>query len=216
MNILEELEKVRSVYTNKHFVYSSGKHGSGYINMDPLFVQTELGREIGRLLGDQASGDKFDTVAGPATGGIILAQWTASAFSTQDHPVATVWADKVGDGQFDFERSGFKEQIKGKKVLVVEDLLTTGGSVEKVCRLVESYGGDLVGVSVICNRGSVTADDLKVPRLEALAEVRFEAQDPENCDLCAQSVPIVEDLGHGDDFKKEHPDYQGGYQKLLA
>lgn len=215
MNIFEELERVGSVYTEKHFVYSSGKHGSGYINMDPLFVQTELGRKIGQALAKPYA-DQFDTVAGPATGGIILAQWTAAAASTADVPIATVWADKIGDGKFDFERSGFVEQIKGKRVLVVEDLLTTGGSVEKVCRLVESYGGQLVGVSVVCNRGGVTAADLGVPQLEALANISFEAQDPERCELCAQNIPIIEDIGHGDDYKDAHPEYAGGYQKLLS
>lgn len=215
MNILQELENVGSVYTGKHFVYASEKHGSGYINMDPLFTQTELGRQIGKLLVSPYEG-QFLTVAGPATGGIILASWAASAESAAGRPVATVRADKIGNMQFDFERSGFKEQIEGKKVLVVEDLLTTGVSVEKVCRRVEEYGGQIVGVSVVCNRGCVTAEDLGVPRLEALTSVSFEAQDPEDCKLCEQQVPIVEDLGHGDEYKKAHPDYPGGYQRLLA
>lgn len=214
MNILDKLEEIGSVYTEKHFVYASGKHGSGYINMDPLFTQTELGKEVGLELIKPFMG-KFETVAGPATGGIVLAQWTANASSSQEAPVASVWADKIGNKQFDFERGGFKDQIKGKNVLVVEDLLTTGGSVEKVCRLVERYGGNIVGVSVVCNRGGVNAEDLGVPRLEALTSVSFEAQDPESCKLCKRSVPIVEDLGHGEGYKQINPQYLGGYIKLL-
>lgn len=214
MNIIQELESVGSVYTDKHFVYASGKHGSGYINMDPLFTQIELGRQVGDLLIEPFRGE-FVTVAGPATGGIVLVQWAASAASTAESPVASVWADKIPDKQFDFERSGFKEQIAGKKVLVVEDLLTTGGSVEKVCRLVEKYGGELVGVSVVCNRGGVTSADLGVQRLEALANVSFDILDPESCELCANKVPIVEDLGHGDSYRESNPDYPGGYIRLL-
>jgi orotate phosphoribosyltransferase len=127
-----------------------------------------------------------------------------------------VWADKGGESGFWFERAGFVAEVTGKRVLVVEDLLTTGGSVEKVCREVEKVGGSLVGVSVVCNRGGVAAADLGVARLEALATVSFEAQDAQTCTACQAHSPIVEDMGHGDDYKKEHPDYAGGYVKLQA
>lgn len=212
---VQELEAIGSIHTERHFVYASEKHGSGYINMDPLFPQTELGRSIGKALTAPYLG-KFSTVAGPATGGIVLAQWAANAASSAAQPVAAVWADKKEGRQFEFERSGFIAELAGKDVLVVEDLLTTGGSVEKVCRKIEEYGGNIVGVSAVCNRGGVTAEDLGVPQLEALANVSFEAQDPAQCELCAQGVPIVEDIGHGDDYKKAHPEYEGGYYKLLS
>ena len=99
-------------------------------------------------------------------------------------------------------------------MLIVEDLLTTGGSVEKVAREIEKVGGSVVGISVVCNRGGVNAEQLNVPRLTALAEVDFTAVEPADCELCAIHTPIVEDMGHGDDYKKEHPEYAGGYVKL--
>ncbi len=99
---------------------------------------------------------------------------------------------------------------------MVEDLLTTGGSVLKVCREAEKHGAEIIGVSVICNRGGVTAEQLGVPRLEALASVSFAAVDPGECELCKNNVPIVEDIGHGESYKAEHPDYEGGYIKLLS
>jgi orotate phosphoribosyltransferase len=95
-------------------------------------------------------------------------------------------------------------------------LLTTGGSVEKVCREVEKVGGKVIGVSVVCNRGSVAAEVLRIPRLHALAEVTFTANDADNCPECRSGMAIVEDMGHGDDYKKEHPDYAGGYEKLQS
>lgn len=207
MDILAELEKIGAVFTGKHFVYASGKHGPGYINMDIMFPYTQLVSELCKNLATPFAG-QFDTIAAPATGGIVLSVLTALNSDTKG-----VWADKAGDG-FAFERAGFAEQIKGKRVLVVEDLLTTGGSVEKVCREVEKAGGSVVGVSVVCNRGGVTADTLKVPRLTALATVSFEAVEPDACELCTAQVPIVEDMGHGDDYKTERPDYAGGYIKL--
>jgi hypothetical protein len=60
----------------------------------------------------------------------------------------------------------------------------------------------------------VTAEDLHVPRLEQLASVQFNANDPADCPECKARAPIVEDMGHGDDYKKEHPDYVGGYVTL--
>jgi orotate phosphoribosyltransferase len=213
MNILEELQKINAVYTDKHFIYASGKHGSGYINMDPIFPHVGLVGELCKQLGEAFKGE-FDTVAAPATGGIVLAVLTAYTAHTDGHPVMGVWADKDGKGGFDFEREGFKDHINGKRVLIVEDLLTTGDSVEKVCREVEKQGGKLVGVSVVCNRGGVTADNLKAPRLEALTNVKIEAYDPEACELCKESIPIVDDIGHGDDYKETHPDYAGGYISL--
>ena len=210
MNVLEELEKIGAVFTNKHFVYTSGKHGTGYINIDMMFPYTALVADICAQLTKPFEGE-FDTVAAPATGGIVLA-----VLAARESGKNGVWADKDGSGGFAFERAGFTAQVQDKKVLVVEDLLTTGGSVEKVCREIEKAGGTVVGVSVVCNRGGVTAETLHVPRLEALANVSFDSYEPDACVACKADFPIVENMGHGDDYKKEHPDYAGGYVKLQA
>lgn len=208
MDVLVELEKIGAIFTGKHFIYASGKHGSGYINMDIMFPQVALVFELCKDLVAPFEG-QFDVIAAPATGGIELGVLSALAAGTFG-----AWADKDGSGGFVFERAGFVEAIKGKRVLIVEDLLTTGGSVEKVAREVEKVGGSVVGISVVCNRGNVTASDVSVPRLVALAEVNFVAEAPDTCQLCAKAIPIVEDMGHGDDYKKEHPNYAGGYVKL--
>lgn len=205
MNVLEKLEEIGAIFTDKHFVYASGMHGSGYINMDIMFPNVELMAELCEDLATPFEG-QFDVVAAPATGGIVLSVLTALSAHCPG-----VWADKTSDGGFAFERAGFAESITGKRVLVVEDLLTTGGSVEKVCRAVEQEGGVVIGVSVVCNRGNVTKETLRVPRLESLAEVNFEAQNPDSCSLCADKVPVVANMGHGDDYQNDHPEYAGGY-----
>jgi orotate phosphoribosyltransferase len=210
LDVLAELDRVGAILLDRHFVYKSGKHGSGYINMDPLFPDVALVLAIGAELA-RPFADEFETVASPATGGVVLAFATAEQAGED---VAAVWADKR-EGGFAFERAGFVGHLTGKRVLVVEDLLTTGGSVVGVCREVERHGGALVGVSAICNRGGVTAEQLGVPRLEALAAVSFEAVAEGACPLCAAEVPIVEDIGHGARYKADHPDYPGGYVTLL-
>jgi orotate phosphoribosyltransferase len=215
MDVLQELENARAVLSGRHFVYKSGKHGSGYINMDTVFPDLSLTRQLCELLADPFRGEGIEVVAAPAVGGIVLAALTALAFDGSAPGAAAVWADKAGDG-FVFERAGFAERLAGSSVLVVEDLLTTGGSVLKVCRQVEACGGTVRGVSVVCNRGGVTAGQLGVPRLEALASVDFDAVDESDCELCRAAVPIVADIGHGAEFRARHPDYAGGYVRLLG
>ena len=211
LDVLKELDSTGAVLLNRHFVYKSEKHGSGYINMDPLFPDVGL---VGSLCAElvRPFEGEFDTVASPATGGVVLA--FSSACQTPGVRPAAVWADKDGD-DFRFERAGFVSHLAGKRVLVVEDLLTTGGSVLKVCREAEKHGAELVGVSVICNRGGVTAAQLGVPRLVSLASVNFAASDPDACELCTNGTPIVADIGHGSKYKAAHPDYKGGYIKLI-
>jgi len=215
-DIMAELDQAGAVLLDRHFVYKSTKHGSGYINMDPLFPYTDVVNQICDDLVLPFSRQDIDTVAAPATGGIILAAGCARGWKWQDTVNRKcVWADKHGD-DFAFERAGFINHIQGKRVLVVEDLLTTGGSVIKVCRLIEAHGGVVVGVSAVVNRGGVTAADLGVPRLETLASVSFEAINANLCPLCEQNVEIVEDIGHGAEFKQNNPDYPGGYTPLLG
>lgn len=208
MDVLAELEKIGAIYTGKHFIFVSGKHAPEYINLDVMFPQTELVGELCKSLVAPYEGE-FDVVVAPATGGIVLAVLSAYVSGKNG-----VWADKDGEGGFVFERAGFAAQVKGKRVLIVEDLLSTGSSVVKVRAEVEKVGGSVVGISVVCNRGGVTAEQLGVPKLTALANINMKAYEPEACELCVAKVPIVEDIGHGDDYKKEHPDYAGGYVKL--
>lgn len=217
MDAIRELTNAGAVYKDRHFVYVSGKHGPGYINMDMVFPDLYLLTGLCRALGKPFREDEVHVVAGPATGGITLAVLTSLGLSNGNAALApaAVWADKGGN-DFVFERASFPVRLRYARVLVVEDLLTTGGSVAKVCREVERHEGTIVGVSVIVNRGGVTAEQLGVPRLEALASVSFEAIDEKDCPLCVDGVPIVEDIGHGAEYKLAHPDYEGGYVRLLS
>jgi orotate phosphoribosyltransferase len=212
IDVLKELERLGAIIENRHFVYTSGKHGSAYINSDPMFPDVAVVAEIAdRLVAPYAG--RVDTVVAPATGGIVLSVQAGLAFHRRGESVASVWADK-SDGGFVFERAGFGRHIEGKRVLVVEDLLNTGGSVEKTCRLVEASGGTLVGASVVCNRGTSTAASLGVPELTTLATVKMDVYEADTCPLCADRQPIVNDLAHGDKFEAAHPDYAGGYISL--
>lgn len=214
LDVMSELQRFGAVLTNQHFIYASGRHGPHYINMDTVFPEASLVYEMSRLLVEPFL-TQFDTIAGPAVGGVVLCEFAALAANSAGGHASAVWADKDG-GEFVFARAGFVRRLTGKRVLLVEDLLTTGGSLAKVRDLVESVGGDIIGASVVCNRGGVTADALKVPRLESLVEVEFESFDADSCPLCNEARPIVLNVGRGSDFKALFPSYRGGFSLAVA
>lgn len=218
--IMEDLEAAGAVYEGGHFVYAKKGHGPKYIDLDRIFPNVGMMLRFGRDLVYRYMSypTLFDTIAVPATGGIGIG-YMMCAYLEQlvDGPgPKLVWADKIGKDEanndiFAFERAGFTDHIRGKRVLVGEDILNSGGSVASVCREVEKEGGEVIGVSVVVSRGNATAEKLQVPRLEALQTVQFEAMPPDQCTLCADKVPIITNIGHGAEFQLANPDYPGGY-----
>ena len=213
MNVLRELATAGAVSTDRHFVYTSGKHGPAYINLDPILPDIVLMTQLCRELAAPFLG-QVEVVAAPAVGAIVLAVLTAQALGDEGAGVVAVWADKTDSGGFMIERAGFGELLNGRATLIVEDLITTGGSIVKVLGEVVRHGARIVGVSAVCNRGGATAEKLAVPRLHSLAEVEFAAFPRDNCPLCANNVPIIEDVGHGSQFRTQRPDYPGGFVRL--
>lgn len=103
-------------------------------------------------------------------------------------------------------KRGFDVDVKGKRVLGIEDILTTGGSAERTARAIEAAGGILVGFGVLANGGGITAGDLDVPRLEALITVKRQIFTAEECadhGLCKAGVPVNTSFGHGAAFLTE-------------
>lgn len=221
-DVLDVLGRLNAVLTG-HFVFTSWKHGSAYINKDAIYPHT---RETSRLCAEMAkafAGDNVEVVIAPAVGGVILSQWVAYHLSNMTgRDVLGVYAEKQMDsfrhpdsigvldlpikmayeetGRFVIKR-GYDKLITGKNILVVEDLFNTGGSVQKVVKATRDIGGNVVGVGGLCNRGGVTAEDIGgVPKLIALANVKMDIWPAEDCPLCAQGVPINTDVGHGRDF----------------
>lgn len=199
--VSEVFARLNAVITNSHIVYTSGKHGTAYVNKDAIYPHTRETSQFCSEIADFFSEDGVQVVIAPAVGGVILSQWTAYHLTKiMGREVLGVYADKVSvDGEDDFViKRGYDKLINGQKILVVEDLLTTGGSVRKVVRAVRAIGGTVIGVGVLCNRGGVTRMDIgDVPQLFTLLDVKMDAWDEADCPLCKQSVPINTDVGHG-------------------
>lgn len=221
MDVKKELEAKGCIYSG-HFVGISTKHLSGYCNIDPLLPHVSLVSKLIRQIVENFKDDGVETVAAPAVGAIPFSHWGAHyLMEDTGKEIYGVWADKVAgapERAFAFEREGFIRAVKGKRVLVLEDMINQMTSIRAMIKTVTAAGGTIVGVGAVAANRGVSVEALSVPKFIKLCSVEYDAWTADECakiGLCSKQVPIVVDIGHGDDFKKAHPDYNGGYTKLL-
>lgn len=199
--VLEIFKKTGGYITGSHIVYTSGKHGEAYLNKDAIYPHTKEISMICREIAERFKDKGIDVVAAPALGGIILSQWTAHHLSDlTGKEVLGVYTEKTPDKNQIFTR-GYDQLVKGKKVLVVEDITTTGGSILKVINSVKAAGGEVIAAAAIANRDAkgVTSEMIGVP-LVALAEITMQAWDEADCPLCKQGVAINTTVGKGREY----------------
>ncbi len=197
-DVVSLLKSINAVITDDHFVYTSGKHGSVYINKDALYPHTEKSSQVGQMFAEKFKDQDIDVVAAPALGGIILSQWTAYHLSKlKNKEVLGIYTEKTPDKNQIFTR-GYDKLVKGKNVLVIEDLTTTGGSVKKVVDSVKAAGGNVVEVCVMVNRDpdNVTSETVGAT-FSSLGVLKASAMDEKDCTLCKNNVPINTTVGHG-------------------
>jgi orotate phosphoribosyltransferase len=202
-NVIEILKQADALILNDHIVGTSGRHLEGYINKDALFMHTTLASKMGKLFADKLANLRIDIVAGPAVGGIILAQWTAFHLTHQEgRNILSVFAEKK-DGDLIFKR-GYDHKIRGKNIAVVEDATTTGGSLKKVVDSAQNAGAVVVATSVMVNRdpARVTEKMFGVP-FYPLIEFDIASYSEKECPLCKAGVPINTTVGHGAQYVRE-------------
>ena len=162
-----------------HFLLTSGRHSDQYMQCAKLFQYADISEKFAKELAGQFSG--IDLVAGPAVGGIILAYEVSRQLG-----VPNIFAERE-NGEMTFRR-GFHVP-KGAKVLVVEDVVTTGGSVKNVMALIRRNEADVAGVGCIVDRSNGQVD-FGVP-FKAVLSMEVVSYEPDACPLCAQGVPAV-------------------------
>ena len=202
--IMQVFAAAGAVISDSHFVYSSGRHSSVYINKDALYLHPGVISTLCQKMAQPYDADQIDVVVGPVLGGIVLSQWVAhylNARRTSGETLA-LYAEKEGDGphkKFLFSR-GYDSYIPGKNILVVEDVLTTGGSARQVIELVRQHGGHVIGLSALCNRGSVRQEDVGGVPIQTLIAINLETFAEEECPICQQHIPINTTVGKGKAF----------------
>ena len=198
--VLELLQKV-GAFRAGHFVFTSGLHADTYINKDALYPYTHETSRLCREIAERFKDKNIEVVLGPAVAAAVLSQWTAYHLSElTGKQVYAVYADKDGEGGF-VVRRGYDQIIKGKNVLVVEDLTTTGGSIKKVVTAARAGGATVVGAIALCNRGNVTKEAVGNPGVfDQLLKVQLDQWPAEACELCKRGIPVNTDVGHGKQF----------------
>jgi orotate phosphoribosyltransferase len=183
MDVLETL-RATGALRNGHFLYSSGRHGDVYVEKFDLLRNPAATSEACRGFAERFRDAGIDVVVGPTTGGIILAFETARQLG-----VASAYAERSSDGSTGREIRRGTTFAAGARVLVVDDILTTGGSVRETLKALEAHPVDVVGVAVLVDRSAGATTFGEVP-LFALASQKFESWPAEACPLCANGVPL--------------------------
>src|SRR3989338_2248324 len=195
--VLELLQKV-GAFRSGHFVFTSGLHADTYVNKDALYPYTKETSRLCREIAERFKDNNVEVVLGPAVAAAVLSQWTAHHLcELTGREVYAVYADKNGEGGF-VVRRGYDQIIKGKNVLIVEDLTTTGGSIKKVVDAARAGGANVVGAAALCNRGNVTKEAVGDPPVfTSLLNVQLDQWPESDCDLCKRGIPVNTEVGHG-------------------
>ena len=183
MNREEVVERFRrtGALLEGHFVLSSGLHSTHYLQCALVLQHPQEAEAFARAIAAQFEGQRIETVAAPAIGGIILGWEVARALG-----VRSIWTERE-EGKMTLRR-GFTVR-PGERVLVVEDVITTGGSTRETCDALRAAGALVVGAASIIDRSAGRAD-VGVPRF-ALATLDVPALAPAACPACRRGEPAV-------------------------
>ena len=172
-----ELFSESAAFLEGHFVYTSGRHGRQYLEKFRLLERAEYTEALCRMIAAVFEESGADVVAAPTTGGIIMAYEVGRLLG-----VPGIFCERGEGGQGRVFRRGFTIE-PGQRVLVVDDIVTTGGSLQDTFAAVQALGGEVVGVGVLADR---SGGKVEIPHpYFACLEVGFETWAAEDCPLCA-------------------------------
>lgn len=164
-----------------HFLLSSGLHSQRYLQCAKLLQYPKYAESLGQELASKFSTMAAEVVVGVALGGIIIAHEVARTLSLRAIFVERD-ANKMG------LRRGF-EIKRGERVLVVEDVLTTGGSLLETIEVLRNLGGEVIGIGALIDRSGGRID--LGTQLETLVKLEIETFLPDTCPLCQKGIPII-------------------------
>lgn len=182
------LEETKAILKG-HFLLTSGLHSPLYVEKFNVLQHPQYTEMLCRELAERFRGEQVQTVMGPMTGGILLAHEVGKALGTR-----AIFTERE-NGVMTLRR-GFRI-APGERVLIVEDIVTTGGSVQEVVKVVEQAGGVIVGVGLLTDRSGGKAD-FGVPRdkVQALLHLTVPTYTADNCPLCKEGIPMTERGSH--------------------
>ncbi|MEE8368401.1 MAG: orotate phosphoribosyltransferase [Thermoanaerobaculia bacterium] len=164
-----------------HFVLSSGRHSGSYVQCALLLREPAQARQVGAWLAAMLVQHRPESVVSPALGAVLIGYEVATALG-----VRFQFTERGEDGRMALRRGFHLES--GERVVVIEDVVTTGKSTAEVIDLVEGQAGRVIGVGSIINRSE--RDDILSRPHAALTRLRFETFDSSDCPLCAAGLPV--------------------------
>ena len=178
--VLETFKRT-SALLEGHFVLSSGLHSSVYLQCAIALQTPAVAAQFGEAIAGQLRGQAIETIASPAIGGLIIGYEAARQLG-----VRFIWTERE-QGTMTLRR-GFTVR-EGERILVVEDVITTGGSTRDTIKALTGNGADVVGAASIIDRSGGEAD-VGVPR-SSLATLNVPAVQPADCDACKRGEPVT-------------------------
>ncbi|MEG0702727.1 MAG: orotate phosphoribosyltransferase [Christensenella sp.] len=173
--------KEKEVMLEGHFLLTSGRHSDKYMQCAKLFQYPDVSEKICAQLAEQFSDIEINLVVGPAIGGIIMAYEMSRQLG-----VKNIFAERE-NGKMALRR-GFSVP-KGAKILVTEDVVTTGGSVKEVMTLLREMGAEVVGVGSVVDRSAGNVD-FGVP-FRAVLSMEVKSYEADKCPICKTDSPLV-------------------------
>jgi orotate phosphoribosyltransferase len=181
-----DLFRSYGAYLEGHFRLTSGLHSSTYLQCALVLQHPEAAEKLGRALAEklcEIAGLAPSVVASPALGGLIIGHEVARALGSR-----FIFTERDAATKQMALRRGFQVE-RGEAAVVVEDVITTGGSTQEVIEALRSVGTHVLAAGSIIDRSGGAAE-VGVPRV-ALATLRVESYPPETCPLCARGIPVV-------------------------
>ena len=176
-----DLFKAAGALLEGHFRLSSGLHSSRYLQSALVLQHPEHAAQLGRALAARIEHLQPTAILSPALGGIVIGHEVARALQ-----VRALFAERQ-EGTLTLRR-GFRLS-SDDRVVVVEDVITTGGSTRETCTVAEDAGATVLGAASIIDRGA-DSGRLGLP-LQSLVRLEVPAYQPETCPLCAKGLPVV-------------------------
>ena len=183
---VEEIFQQSGAILKGHFLLASGVHSPIYWEKFRVLQYPNYTEQLCRLITDHFREQRIQVVAGPTTGGIILAFEVARQLG-----VRGIFAEKAGAAERAFQR-GFSIN-PGERVLIVDDILTTGSSIREVMAAVTKQGGIVIGIGVLVNRSEQKVE-FGIPLFSCYRSIT-QTYPPQNCPLCAAQIPLVKPGG---------------------
>ena len=178
--VINEFKKTDALLEG-HFRLTSGLHSTVYLQCARVLQYPEKAEQLGRAIADHFAGENIQLVASPAIGGLIVGHEVARALGAR-----FIWTERE-EGKMTLRR-GFNVN-PGERTVVVEDVITTGGSTKETIDCVREAGANVVGAGSIIDRSGGDVE-VGVPRI-ALASLKVSAVEPSVCDTCRQGAPVV-------------------------